>query len=741
MSPDKRGNKSVKSRLIAIGGGKGGVGKSFISSSIAIAMAQAGHSTTIVDLDLGGANLHSLFGLKTTETGIGDYIYRPVSNDLSDYAVDVGIKNLSLISGNGFIPGIANIEYQRKVKIIKALSQINSEFIIMDLGAGSSFNVIDFFTITKSGMIVTMHEPTAILNAYEFLKNVLFRIYAREFKNEPHVLSLINKFKTSEESFAGGHMEALISATEKLEPSSGALMRRIHSEFQPALVVNMTRENVHDFTKSLKEICRGYLNINIKCLEGIPDNPDVKNCCVRMKPYLLAFPESSISVKLRAIAEACIKTNWTDTDTLDKAASAEETEQEILTPEPADLQSVIHGKPDSELPALLSDFLKESAEFTVAGHIENNPRPDQTQEDDNLKAEHALIEGVEISNGNGLPAIIYPVALRMRPDAEYPFFAPPRDNSDKTSPGLIGKLFGKHLSGQSGTSASFEKLRNNLKAKDIGLSFQTLSQQSECTRENGNEWLKTGLAFMSAHQIQLARQAFENANACLPNDETALNNKAAILIALGNINQALKLLQNASKQHKTSIALCFNLGLAYTAAKQHKEAVAAFTRARSMAHGDTSLPSGFLEAYNHYKLGDFQSAEMIFRSVAEHEPQDMYTAFNLGLCEIRCEKFEEAVKTFSALLAESPGDAEALALRGISHCRTKGIDAALSDLSGAVRHEPANIALYTTRAAIARQANRLDIAIADIQSITRLLPENRAFKKLLFKIRSEIDGR
>ena len=157
-----------------------------------------------------------------------------------------------------------------------------------------------------------------------------------------------------------------------------------------------------------------------------------------------------------------------------------------------------------------------------------------------------------------------------------------------------------------------------------------------------------------------------------------------------------------------------------------------------MAHGDISLPSGFLEAYNHYKLGDFQSAEMIFRSVAEHEPQDMYTAFNLGLCEIRCEKFEEAVKTFSALLAESPGDAEALALRGISHCRTKGIDAALSDLSGAAMN--GQYQLYTTRGN-SPASKRLDIAIADIQSITRLLPENRAFKKLLFKIRSEIDGR
>lgn len=742
MSPGSTGNNTEGSRLIAIGGGKGGVGKSFISSSIAIAMAQAGRSTTIVDLDLGGANLHSLFGLKTTETGIGDYIYRPVSNDLSDYAVDVGVKNLRLISGNGFIPGIANIEYQRKIKIIKALSQINSEFVIMDLGAGSSFNVIDFFTITKSGVIVTMHEPTAILNAYEFLKNVLFRIYNRDFKNEPHILNLINKFKTSEESFAGGHIEALISAAEKLDPQAGSLMRKIHSDFQPAVIVNMTRENVQDFTKSLKEICRGYLNINIKCLEGIPDEPSVKNCCISMKPFMLSYPESRIALKLRAIAEACMKTGWTDAASIDVDTAAQQEDEEDLTPEPASLQAVIHGKPDSELPSLLSDFLKATSEIVTkepvqAPYVEEKPgeTPEET-------APLQPAEGIEISMGENLPSFVYPVEPRMRPDAEFPCFSEPPANlkPDGTGQGLFGKLLGKKSSEQE-LSASFEQLRKNIKARDIGLSMKMLAKNAESNAKTGIEWLKTGAAFIGAHQLQLAQQAFDHANACLPHDEAALNNKAACLIVLGNIEQAMKLLQNASRQHKNSMNLCFNLGLAYITRRQYREAVVSFTRARSLAHGDTRLPADFLEAYCHCKLRDYRAAESIFRAIAEREAQDIYTAFNMGLCRIMCDMFDESINALNSAVAASPSDADSLTLRGIAHWRKGEMERALADFSRAIRYNPSNVAIYTARAAVAQQANRLDIAIADIHSITRLLPENQAFKKLLFKIRSEIDGR
>ena len=56
-------NRRTVPEIWAVGGGKGGTGKSFMASSMAIQLAQTGHRVTLIDADIGGANLHSYFGM------------------------------------------------------------------------------------------------------------------------------------------------------------------------------------------------------------------------------------------------------------------------------------------------------------------------------------------------------------------------------------------------------------------------------------------------------------------------------------------------------------------------------------------------------------------------------------------------------------------------------------------------------------------------------------------------------
>ncbi|MFH0880731.1 MAG: P-loop NTPase, partial [Lentisphaerota bacterium] len=123
-------------RILAVGGGKGGVGKSFVTAGLATSLAERGQETTLIDLDLGAANLHTVFGIKTASRGIGDFIYAPTSGNLADYSVETSMPKLRLISGNGFIPGIANLTYAQKIRILKAISRLNCDYVILDLGAG-----------------------------------------------------------------------------------------------------------------------------------------------------------------------------------------------------------------------------------------------------------------------------------------------------------------------------------------------------------------------------------------------------------------------------------------------------------------------------------------------------------------------------------------------------------------------------------------------------------------------------
>jgi len=58
----RKGDMAEQTTIIPVAGGKGGVGKSFVTANLAVALAQAGKSVIAVDADLGNSNLHTLLG-------------------------------------------------------------------------------------------------------------------------------------------------------------------------------------------------------------------------------------------------------------------------------------------------------------------------------------------------------------------------------------------------------------------------------------------------------------------------------------------------------------------------------------------------------------------------------------------------------------------------------------------------------------------------------------------------------
>jgi len=91
----------------AVGGGKGGIGKSLLTSSLAITLARSGNKVVAVDLDLGGANLHTALGVDLPVQTLSDFFAKRVDN-LNDCMVPTGIKDLNIISGAQDAVGVAN---------------------------------------------------------------------------------------------------------------------------------------------------------------------------------------------------------------------------------------------------------------------------------------------------------------------------------------------------------------------------------------------------------------------------------------------------------------------------------------------------------------------------------------------------------------------------------------------------------------------------------------------------------
>src|SRR3989337_2732708 len=127
----------VDKAIWSVGGGKGGIGKSVATANIGCALAKAGREVILVDADLGGANLHTYFGVQYPQTGLDDFLKGRIK-DLGSTAVPTELPNLKLICGAGEFLGIANPAHSQKLKLMKGIKDLSAEFIIVDRGAAQS---------------------------------------------------------------------------------------------------------------------------------------------------------------------------------------------------------------------------------------------------------------------------------------------------------------------------------------------------------------------------------------------------------------------------------------------------------------------------------------------------------------------------------------------------------------------------------------------------------------------------
>lgn len=165
--------KKARPEIWAIGGGKGGTGKSFLSCSLGIKLSRQNKNTVIIDGDLGGSNLHSFFGRDKINGSLTDFFFK--KKELSDLVSDSGFKGLSFIAGDLESVNPSGIPYFSRAKFYRKIGELDYDTVIIDLGAGSVLNTIDTFLIADKKIVVSTPEITSIENLYLFIKKVLIR--------------------------------------------------------------------------------------------------------------------------------------------------------------------------------------------------------------------------------------------------------------------------------------------------------------------------------------------------------------------------------------------------------------------------------------------------------------------------------------------------------------------------------------------------------------------------------------
>lgn len=183
---DKR-LKNIR-KIIAISGGKGGIGKSSVSATLAASLAKKGHKVGLLDLDFSGPSTHIILGIRNYDFPKEDKGIIP-----SKY---FGIKFMSIISFAGENPApLRGIDISNAIIELLAITQWGSlDFLIIDMPPGIGDTTLDIIRTMKRVKFIMISTPSKL--AFEIVKksiNLLLEL-------KVPIIGIIENMKFSENS-------------------------------------------------------------------------------------------------------------------------------------------------------------------------------------------------------------------------------------------------------------------------------------------------------------------------------------------------------------------------------------------------------------------------------------------------------------------------------------------------------------------------------------------------------------
>ena len=281
---------------ISVGSGKGGTGKSMVIANLGLLLAKSGRRVCVADLDLGGADLHILYGLFEPESTLTDFLDRKVAS-LGEitHTLD-SFAGVQIIPGSGNTLQTANMSYQEKQRLLRALAAIDTDVLLLDVGAGTGFHALDFFMFADVQICVTNPEPAAIMDFYNFLQLATIRRALSCFYSQGEVGKALKEhsFQTLAEVF---------TLVEEIQPGSRIETQKALTSFNPLLITNMAGANAKINQLKLRKLVSKYLGISIPDLGEIPLDKTVQEAMRAYLPVCEYAPKAPASQALALIAE------------------------------------------------------------------------------------------------------------------------------------------------------------------------------------------------------------------------------------------------------------------------------------------------------------------------------------------------------------------------------------------------------------------------------------------------------
>ncbi|WNM58427.1 P-loop NTPase [Candidatus Nitrospira allomarina] len=282
--------------IVSVASGKGGVGKSMVVSNLGLLLARKGLRVTLVDMDIGGANLHILFGMFHPPSTLTDFLTNTLTN-LNETAHPIpSLSSLKLISGTGETLITANLQHAKKKRLIRHIQKLDADIILVDVGAGTSYHALDFYLLADYYLAVATPDPTSVLDLYRFIKLAAIRKVLTAFlARDPVADALLDKDFHS--------VTAVLEAVGRTNESGVEIAQEALKRFQPALILNRMTSKSRVNTLHLQHLLKQYVGTDLSILGNIPEDMHVQQSILKYLPVVELAPTSPATIALNQIAD------------------------------------------------------------------------------------------------------------------------------------------------------------------------------------------------------------------------------------------------------------------------------------------------------------------------------------------------------------------------------------------------------------------------------------------------------
>jgi len=288
-------------RVLAVGGGRGGAGKSLIAQNLAVYFAQLGKSVILVDLDPTGANLHTPFGVAAHAHAPDDTV-----EEFAKALVPSTVPGLSVLPGpHDAIEPPLQLRAGRKGRWLAKLKSLPADYLVIDVGPGHGHLALDVMLAADIAICVTVPEPPAIEATYRFVRAAYRRKLRRALVRDRFRLSLVDRAMKEI-----GRLPSPLDLIHKLAKTdrttaeiAWAEAHRIHLY----LVVNQTRVRTDlELASAMSSLSRRHYGIALEELGWVEHDDTVWLTVRRRKPLLVDCPTSKAARNIERIARRVV---------------------------------------------------------------------------------------------------------------------------------------------------------------------------------------------------------------------------------------------------------------------------------------------------------------------------------------------------------------------------------------------------------------------------------------------------